>query len=133
MRELSGHGIVSISKSRRRGRAGDLLRFASQTMPATIGAGTLATAEVVHLLGGSKLRSFSRINTDRDHFKVATCVERDHPQRASQAVQNLCAELRTTVVNEGENNGALPAILAQRDRSAVFVVELGVEWQWRAQ
>ena len=73
------------------------------------------------------LRRLSRIEADQHDLEVATGVERKHPHRARDGVQHLRAEHRARVVDERDDDGLRPEVLAQSNSASVLVAELQIE------
>src|SRR5215471_3292007 len=93
-------------------------------MPA---ASRLRSAEVLEccffLLPGHVCR-LARIEADKNNLVVGTGIEREHLQRADDALFDLVAEHRAAVIDESENYWLAVEVVAESDVAAGLIFEM---------
>ena len=100
---------------------------AGQEMPARAGARLLVALEVDRLLRGRGCGRIARVEADGDDLEVLARVERQHAERARQAVDDLRAQHRTVVVGEHHHHRPLAEVVGEPDGAPGLVAEGGVE------
>ena len=94
--------------------------------PAAV-CGPFVAIEIRLLLLRREPRSFFRIDADRHHVVLTSRVERQHPQRAHQAVEHLRAEHRALVIHEREDDRPFAEVVAEAHVAARFIREREIE------
>ncbi len=98
-----------------------------QKMPGGRGAWLLVARDIPGFLRRGGRRRVARIEADGDDLEILAGLEREHIERARQAVDDQRAQHRAVVVREHHHDGSLAEVIAERHRLARLVPERRVE------
>ena len=111
------------------GHPADAGLVAGEEVPALLGARPLVGVEVDRLLGRRHHRGLARVEADGDDVELLAGGLLEHAQPAHQPVEDLGAEHRALVVDEGQHHRPGAEVLAQPHLAPGLVAEGGVERQ----
>src|SRR5260370_14742970 len=127
MREQPGLGIVGVTKVGGFGSGLNGFLRGGEKMPAGIRFRAAEMNQRLLFLFRSHLRRITGIEADENNFVVAPGIEREHTQHADNALLDLLAKHRAAVIDEGQNHGLLPEIVAKLNAAAGFVAEREIQ------
>src|SRR5262249_51235898 len=125
---LLAHSIVGVPETHRLGEALDGLQRTGEKMPALRRTGTAVLPEVVGLLDSSQARRVVWIDADREDVKVLPNTQGERPQGPEQPVEHQRTEIRTIVIDQGENYWLATKIVPQQHWLAGLIRKWQIEW-----
>src|SRR5689334_2610848 len=92
-------------------------------MPAGIGFRAAEMSQGLLFLFCGHLRCLAGIEAHKNNFVISPGIETEHAQHADDALLDLIAKHRATVIDESENYRFLAEVVAELNIAAGFVAE----------